>query len=199
MNVACILAGGRGTRMQGAGAPKQFRPLLGKPVLLWSMAAFDACEDIDLLCIVADHSRQMDIRTWAKDACLRTPLCFALPGEQRTDSAFSALSALKDRCRDGDVLLFHDAARPLVSTHIIRDKHSSRRRIRRRVYSRTQPGQRVRFPITGSALRAFCPAARSGAGKRPNPFDTKSSEKPTRFTAACKTRPPSPTIVRWCI
>jgi len=45
MNYALILAGGSGTRL-GSDTPKQFLDLAGRPVIAWSMKAFNDAEDI---------------------------------------------------------------------------------------------------------------------------------------------------------
>ena len=122
MNVARILAGGLGTRMQCAqhgDTPKQYTLLGGKPIVLWSILAFDACPAIDRLCIVAAANWHARIGTWLQQAGVRTPYQFALPGAERFDSAYHAICALRTVCGPEDIVLFHDAARPLVSQRII--------------------------------------------------------------------------------
>ncbi len=121
MNIACILAGGLGTRMKREGLPKQYRLLCEKPVLLYSIQAFSECEEIDLICIVASRAHHQQIRRMAAEALIRTPLLFAIPGKERFDSAYAALLAVSHLCRSSDILLFHDAARPLVDRRIILD------------------------------------------------------------------------------
>lgn len=121
MNIACILAGGQGLRMTRADMPKQYL-MLGKwPVMLWSMAAFDRVDAIDAMCVVADAPYHAFIRQWAAAAGIRTPLYFAPPGRERFLSANSALECVRPLCAPDDVLLFHDAVRPLVSARIILD------------------------------------------------------------------------------
>lgn len=122
MNVACILAGGLGTRMQCAQTgpvPKQYYPLGDRPIVLWSILAFDACHAIDRLCIVAAADWHARIQSWLRQAGVRTPFLFALPGPERFDSAYHAIVALEPICAPEDIVLFHDAARPLVSQRII--------------------------------------------------------------------------------
>lgn len=121
MNVACLLAGGIGGRMRDAGLPKQYRMLGDAPVLVWSMRCFDRCESIHRICVVAAQRYHARIQRWAKTYHIQTPICFALPGKERFDSAYSALRALDDTCATDDILLFHDAARPLLNQRIILD------------------------------------------------------------------------------
>ena len=51
MNVAAILAGGRGTRL-GAPVPKQYIEVLGKPVLAYTLEVFQSSPDIDAIQVV---------------------------------------------------------------------------------------------------------------------------------------------------
>ena len=119
MNIACILAGGLGLRLMQEGLPKQYRMLCQKPVLLYSMQAFDRCDQIDLICIVAARAYHHEIKRMAKDARIQTPIKLTLPGRERFASAYAALLAVSHLCERNDVLLFHDAARPLLNEHII--------------------------------------------------------------------------------
>ena len=121
MNIACILAGGLGTRISREGLPKQYRLLCQKPVLLYSMQAFGECEQIDLICIVAARSHHQQIRRMAAEAQIKVPLVLAIPGKERFESAYAAVLAVSHLCKPDDILLFHDAARPLVNRRIILD------------------------------------------------------------------------------
>jgi 2-C-methyl-D-erythritol 4-phosphate cytidylyltransferase len=121
VNIACILAGGLGLRMAQDGPPKQYRTLNGKPVLLYSLQAFAACDDIGLLCVTAAYEYHGMIRQMAMDAGISKPLVFALPGLERVDSAHNALLAVTPHSTADNILLFHDAARPLVNSRIIKD------------------------------------------------------------------------------
>ncbi|MBQ9988562.1 MAG: 2-C-methyl-D-erythritol 4-phosphate cytidylyltransferase [Clostridia bacterium] len=121
MNVACILAGGAGRRMAGASIPKQFLTLYDKPVLMWSVETFDRCAQIDLICLVVPPGYRAVVEGWLRQAGLRTSVRFASPGAERFDSAYAALIAVSDVCGPDDIILFHDAARPLVSLDTIEE------------------------------------------------------------------------------
>ena len=108
---AIIAAGGRGQRL-GAGVPKQLLDLGGRPMLEWSLDAFLACGRIaDLVVVVPPE--------WidAPPECLRRERIRLVPGgARRQDSVangFDAVSAV------ADIVLIHDAARPLVDTATI--------------------------------------------------------------------------------
>jgi 2-C-methyl-D-erythritol 4-phosphate cytidylyltransferase len=106
-----LLAGGKGTRMKAA-MPKQFLPLLGKPVFLRSLDVFqrDMPKDcVSSIVIVLDESFR-DEYQHIVDADKR--ILWADPGKERQDSVFNGLNRIPDSC---SVVAIHDAARPLVS------------------------------------------------------------------------------------
>lgn len=117
-NVAVVLAGGSGSRT-GLSIPKQFLPVAGKTVLEHSVEAFHRNPGIDEVVIVIS---QEYIET-AKELCRKNgwnKVCHILPGgSERYQSSLSAINAYNDQpdCN----LIFHDAARPLVTDRIISD------------------------------------------------------------------------------
>jgi 2-C-methyl-D-erythritol 4-phosphate cytidylyltransferase/2-C-methyl-D-erythritol 2,4-cyclodiphosphate synthase len=111
---ALIVAAGKGERVGGL-VPKQFRPLLGEPVLRRSVAAFANLPEITFVQIVATDER------WKETEAAVTGLrCapFARGGLTRQDSVRNGLEALEPSAPD--FVLIHDAARPLVSASLIR-------------------------------------------------------------------------------
>ena len=104
-----LLAGGKGTRMKAA-MPKQFLPLLGKPVFLRSLDVFQGMKSVvSSIVIVLDESFRDEYQHIADtDRRIR----WADPGKERQDSVFNGLSRVPDSC---SVVAIHDAARPLVS------------------------------------------------------------------------------------
>jgi 2-C-methyl-D-erythritol 4-phosphate cytidylyltransferase len=117
---AVIVAGGSGTRMGPRSGPKQYLDLLGAPVLLWSVRAFLDHPAVGVVVIVlppADAARPPE---WLASR----PVTIAAGGATRAGSVRAGLAALEDRV---DVVLVHDAARPLVSGDIIdRVLHAAR-------------------------------------------------------------------------
>lgn len=109
---ALIVAGGRGTRA-GDGLPKQYRDLGGSPVLTRTIRAFDAHPAIAQI-IVVRHADDSALFAAARPAT-RVPLIDVIGGATRDASVRAGLAAV-----DGpDLVLIHDAARPLVSAAII--------------------------------------------------------------------------------
>lgn len=104
-----LLAGGKGKRMKAA-MPKQFLPLLGKPVFLRSLDVFQSMSSVvSSIVIVLDESfRDEFAHVVAADPRIR----WADPGAERQDSVFNGLQRVPDSC---SVVAIHDAARPLVT------------------------------------------------------------------------------------
>lgn len=116
--VGVILAAGSGSRT-GLSTPKQFLPLGGKTVLEHSVQTFQDHPGIDRIVIVTapdfiDRVQTLSgINHWDKVQAI-------LPGgKERFDSSLAAVRYFDNE--PDTVLLFHDAARPLVSGRIITD------------------------------------------------------------------------------
>lgn len=108
-----MLAGGAGVRM-GAGMPKALMPLGGRPLLSWSLFALTEAGIADVV-LVAPRG---DVR--ATEMALGEAIrdCTVVSGgANRGRSLAAGLAA----CPEGaEVLLVHDAARPLLSADLVR-------------------------------------------------------------------------------
>lgn len=110
---ALLVAAGRGLRA-GAGAPKQYRLVDGRPVLAHALAPFLADAAIGRIAVVigeGDEERYDQAIAGLDQARLAKP---TLGGATRQDSVRRGLQALAQGGFDG-VVLVHDAARPFVS------------------------------------------------------------------------------------
>ncbi|RYR31460.1 hypothetical protein Ahy_B01g056256 isoform A [Arachis hypogaea] len=83
-----LLAGGQGKRM-GANMPKQYLPLLGQPIALYSFYTFSRMVEVKEIIVVCDPSYK-DIFEDAK-VNDKVELKFALPGKERQDSVYNGL------------------------------------------------------------------------------------------------------------
>lgn len=117
LNVAVVLAGGSGRRM-GGDLPKQFLQVCGRPIIEYSIDAFEKNAGIDEIAVVvnkdfvAEMNKIVARNSWTK---LKKILD---GGIERSDSSLSAIRAYEGtNCN----LIFHDAVRPLVSQRIIAD------------------------------------------------------------------------------
>ena len=113
---AVIVAGGTGERL-GLPGGKQLAEVAGRPVLSWSIAAFDASPLVDTIVVVCHPDRIAEYRTVAVEPYgLATPVRFAAGGATRQASVASGLQQVPD---DAAFVLVHDGARPLVTPALI--------------------------------------------------------------------------------
>lgn len=108
-----IVAAGKGERVGGA-MPKQYAPLLGKPMLRWTMEAFARHPGIDLIQVVIGVN---DEAAYADAMRGLNVLPTLAGGPTRQHSVMHGLEVLAHH--KPDHVLIHDAARPLVSPQII--------------------------------------------------------------------------------
>ena len=113
---AIIVAGGSSRRM---GFDKIFAPLNGKPVLFWSLAAFQACPDVDELVVVTREDRAKEVEQWVKEEGLTKFSRIVQGGAERHLSVWNGLKSV-DPVRSRFVAI-HDAARPLITPKMIAD------------------------------------------------------------------------------
>ena len=119
MNIAIILSGGVGSRM-GLNLPKQYVMVNGQPVISYCLKTFLENELTDAIVIgVADEWREF-VEENVANLNPHKPIYYAQPGETRQYSIYNALKVVKENgYKDDDVVLIHDAARPLVSHELI--------------------------------------------------------------------------------
>ncbi|MBQ9433980.1 MAG: DJ-1/PfpI family protein [Synergistaceae bacterium] len=120
MNIAVILAGGIGSRV-GAGIPKQFIEVLGKPILAYTIDVFDKHPDIDAVLVVCVKPYIPDV--WAiKEKYSFSRLMWVTEGGATfQDSVLNGINFLKGKISDKDTVLFHFGASPFVTPEIITD------------------------------------------------------------------------------
>ena len=117
-NVAVILAAGSGSRT-GLATPKQFLPLGGKTVLEHSVQTFNDHPGIDEVVIVTATEFIERVQAIVKANGWTKVSAVLAGGKERFDSSLAAVRHFADN--PDAVMLFHDAARPLVSERIISD------------------------------------------------------------------------------
>ena len=118
MNIALILSGGTGKRL-GADIPKQYIEVNGRPVISYCMERLFSHEGIDAVQIVADSMWRETITEMKEKVPWRKFRGFSEPGENRQLSILNGLEDIRTYAQDGDYVLVHDAARPLLSKTLI--------------------------------------------------------------------------------
>lgn len=120
MNVAIILAGGIGNRV-GAGIPKQFIEVLGKPVLAYTIEPFEKHTDIDAILVVCVKP-YIDYIWFMKEKYGFSKLRWVTEGgDTFQGSVLNGVNFLSDKVTRNDTVLFHFGASPFISPDIISD------------------------------------------------------------------------------
>lgn len=120
MNIALLLAGGSGARTS-QDVPKQFFNVYEKPVIIYTLEAFQRHPNIDGIVVSCLDGWQEILRVYAREAGITKLQRIVKGGENGQASARNALRELKNVCKDDDIIIIHDAIRPLVSAEIISD------------------------------------------------------------------------------
>lgn len=117
----CILmAGGVGNRV-GAGIPKQFVEVLGKPVIAYTMQKLQHCCDIDAIELVCVNGFQDKLKKIADENGISKVLKIVTGGKDYEHSIINGVEGLKGIAKDDDVIMMHWAASPFVSDEILKD------------------------------------------------------------------------------
>lgn len=120
MNTAIVLAGGSGKRMN-SDIPKQYLLLSGKPVIYYSLKAFQDNPHIDNIILVTAEAYIDYVRENILDETLSKVSQVIQGGRERYDSVFKGLCCIKE---PGYVFI-HDGARPCISQKLIDDCYAN--------------------------------------------------------------------------
>ncbi|HEV2280561.1 MAG TPA: 2-C-methyl-D-erythritol 4-phosphate cytidylyltransferase [Acidobacteriaceae bacterium] len=134
MRVFVILpAAGLGTRMAPGHsmqtAPKQFLEIGGVPILIHTLRAFAEVPEISSIVIAVRATERERLTAHVKEHGYAEKVRIAEGGDTRQESVYNALRTLD--CSDDDIVLVHDAVRPLIEPAVIRrvieavQKHSA--------------------------------------------------------------------------
>lgn len=120
MNTAIILAGGVGSRM-GVDRPKQYLMVGDKPIIVYCLEIFEKHAEIDDIVIVVSDEWKDYVEENVKKFGVTKVCGYAPAGQTRQHSIYNGLKCTEKNAPDTDVVIIHDAARPLVSDKIISD------------------------------------------------------------------------------
>jgi 2-C-methyl-D-erythritol 4-phosphate cytidylyltransferase/2-C-methyl-D-erythritol 2,4-cyclodiphosphate synthase len=113
---AVVAAGGQGTRI-GSSLPKQFLELDGKPVLLRTVERILELDNLLQVVVAAPAGRLRDARAVLSQKSRQVPIIFVRGGRERQESVHRAVLRVR---RDADLILVHDAVRPLCDLATMR-------------------------------------------------------------------------------
>jgi 2-C-methyl-D-erythritol 4-phosphate cytidylyltransferase len=128
LTTAIIVAAGAGKRF-GNQVPKQFLPVGGKPMLYYSLRAFDRCSDVDGLVVVVPPGREEYVdKELVRRYNIASVRQIVAGGNERQDSVEAGLEVVPSHTT---LIAIHDGARPLVTIGTIQavlsaaDKHGA--------------------------------------------------------------------------
>ena len=116
--IGLIIAGGTGSRMR-QDIPKQFIMVNGRPVIAYTLAAFEKHPEIDAVAVVCIAGWEQTLSGYAGQFNI-TKLKHIIPGGQNgQESIRNGVLELEKHYHPEDLVLIHDAIRPMVSAEII--------------------------------------------------------------------------------
>lgn len=119
-NIAIIIAGGSGKRM-GLDVPKQFVNVKGKPVIIYTLEAFENLPQIDAIEIVCIKGWENTLRDYIKKYNISKVKWVIEGGSTGQESIRNGVFNLKEELESDDNIIIHDAVRPMLDEEIILD------------------------------------------------------------------------------
>lgn len=120
MNIALIIAGGIGARM-GQSIPKQFLNVYDKPVIIYTLEAFQKHPNIDAIEIVCVEGWEAILRSYCNQFNITKLENIVCGGENGQASIRNGVFDIAKRHDGKSLVLIHDAIRPMVSHEVISD------------------------------------------------------------------------------
>lgn len=119
MNIALILSGGTGTRLD-ADIPKQYIEINGRMIISYCLETILLHNQIDIVQIVADEKWHKEIMKYLSVADTNNKFKgFSMPGINRQLSILNGLEDISEYAKESDVIFIHDGARPFLSSDLI--------------------------------------------------------------------------------
>lgn len=125
MNIAIILAGGKGKRM-GSKMNKLFLLLKGEPLIFHALNTFDTNKNIHKIVLVVNPDDKKRLGSILNQNKFTKIIKIVNGGKERQDSVYNGIRALKNIrednfiIRDDDIIIIHNAANPFIEEKIIK-------------------------------------------------------------------------------
>lgn len=108
-----VVAAGRSERM--GGVDKVITDLVGRPLIVWTLAAFRSCPEVEGVVVVAAPDGVSRMRDLVREWHFRNVINVVPGGDQRQDSVRAGLEAANGAA----IVAVHDGARPLITPELI--------------------------------------------------------------------------------
>lgn len=120
MNIALLTAGGIGSRTH-QDIPKQFLSVDNKPIIIYTLEAFQQHPCIDEICVVILKGWREVLSAYAKQFNIDKLKYIVDGGISNQESIYKGLLEIKKYRSNDDVVMIHDGNRPMISQQIITD------------------------------------------------------------------------------
>ena len=168
MVTAIIVAAGKSERM-GTGTDKAFLNLGPRPVVAWSLMAFERCPDIDKIVLVVRKDQVNASKSLARMFGISKMLAIVAGGAKRQDSVMNGLKAIDV---DARIVVVHDGARPCVTAETISETVKLARRCGAAVVGR-RIWDTVKFVEKGTTVTRTEDRSKLWAVQTPQAFDVR--------------------------
>ena len=111
MNYAIILAGGTGQRMRQSGMPKQFLDVYGKPIIIYTLEAFQENALIDEIIIPCNASWIDYLHNLVDRYQITKAKYIVAGGKDRNGSILAGLHAVAPSLKEKDIVVIHDGVK----------------------------------------------------------------------------------------
>ena len=119
-NIGLLIAGGSGNRMH-QDIPKQFITVNERPVIVYTLEAFEKHPEIDSIAVVCIEGWEQVLWAYAKQFNI-TKLHYVVPGGKNGQGSIrNGVFELEKHFDKDDIVIVHDAIRPMISAEIISD------------------------------------------------------------------------------
>jgi 2-C-methyl-D-erythritol 4-phosphate cytidylyltransferase len=115
MNTVILVAAGKSTRM-GSNTDKAFLSLGSRPVIAWSLLAFEQCPMIDQIVLVVRKEQMLAAKSVAQMFGISKLRQVVAGGSRRQDSVVNGMREMAPETR---IVVVHDGARPCVTPELI--------------------------------------------------------------------------------
>lgn len=126
-NIAILTAGGIGSRTHQK-IPKQFLNVENKPILIYTLEAFQQHPVIDEICVAILEGWDQILWAYARQFNITKLKYVVTGGATGQESIFNGLKAIRKDYKDDDVVIIHDGNRPMVGPDLITDNLVTQKR-----------------------------------------------------------------------
>ncbi len=119
-NIVILTAGGVGSRTH-QDIPKQFLNVNNKPILIYTLEAFQNHPNIDEICVAILEGWEQILWAYAKQFNITKLKYVVTGGTTGQESIFNGLKCIRENHKDDDVVIIHDGNRPMIEADIITD------------------------------------------------------------------------------